>query len=91
MQTCEDMQKLSEEEKLEMTKNAKGGTWDPAWRPYCLQKQVPCPSGLLRMDRMNFGFRCRRCGNIIGFDLKRLKESPLNSPNYKLPVQKFKR
>lgn len=84
------MQELTEEQKVEMTKFAKGPTWDPTWRPYCVQKQVPCKSGLLRMDRMNFGFRCRVCGNIIGFDLKRLRESPLNEKDYKAPSETYK-
>ncbi len=86
LKTCEFMQALSPEQQLEMTKEAKGGSWDPKWRPYCTQEQVPCSSGRLRMDRMNFGFRCRICGNIIGFDLTRLKESPLNDKNYQPPV-----
>lgn len=80
LKTCDDMRALSKETQDEMTKAACSGTWHPAWRPYCLQVQVPCDAGLLRMDRTDYGFRCRRCGNIIGFDLKRLRESPLNGP-----------
>lgn len=43
-------------------------------RPYCMMCN--------RSDRMvsePYGFRCPQCGNMIGFNLKRLKESPLNN------------
>ena len=44
------------------------------WRPYCMMCN--------RSDRMvsePYGFKCPQCGNMIGFNLKRLKESPLNN------------
>lgn len=70
---------LSEDEKLRQLKEGNLGTWYDGWRPYCTQSQVPCKSGLHRMDRMPYGFRCAFCGNMIGFNLHRLKESPLNT------------
>jgi hypothetical protein len=69
---------LSEEEKLNKLKEAKLGSWYDGWQPYCTQTQVPCKSGLYRMDKMLYGFRCSFCGNMIGFNLQRLNESPLN-------------
>jgi hypothetical protein len=68
---------LSEEEKLSIVKAAKGGSWYYGWKPYCM---IPtCKSGLVRMAPTAYGFRCSSCGNMIGFDLKRLAESPLNT------------
>lgn len=31
-----------------------------------------------RMISTDYGFKCPSCGNMIGFNLTRLKESPLN-------------
>ena len=31
-----------------------------------------------KLTPMRFGFKCRVCGDLLGFDLKRLKESPVN-------------
>ncbi len=79
MKTVNDNQNLSAAEQLESTKLAKGGTWyDDDWRPYCAQTQTTCHSRLIRMQKMPYGFKCNYCGNMIGFDLTRLKESPLN-------------
>lgn len=74
METMQDNLSLSEEEKLRRVKEAKGGTWDDGWRPYCLM----CDFGG-RMDQYPYGFRCPKCGNLIGWNLTRLQESPLNS------------
>lgn len=84
MKTKADMQALTEAEKLTMTKQAKSGTWyDDEWQPYCSM----C-STMGRMTKKSYGFECegkgdhfnrKGCGNIIGFDLTRLKESPLNT------------
>lgn len=35
-----------------------------------------------RMISTDYGFRCPSCGNMIGFNLTRLQESPLNKRNY---------
>lgn len=87
MDSIEDMRRIAPEEALQMTKDAKGSTWYEDWRPYCAQQQVPCNSRLNRMDKTDYGFRCRFCGNVIGFHLKRLKESPLNDAKYVAPSQ----
>lgn len=74
LETIEENLKLSEEEKLSRLKKAKGGTWYDGWRPYCLN----CSTSE-RMVATNYGFKCLCCGNLIGFNLTRLKESPLNN------------
>lgn len=74
METIKDNMELSDEEKLNRLKKAKGGTWYDGWRPYCLA----CGT-IHRMIPMDFGFKCLSCGNLIGFNLTRLAESPLNN------------
>lgn len=59
--------------KLEILMDAKGSDWYDGWKPYCLN----C-STMARMHEENYGFRCGGCGNMIGFDLFRLTDSPLN-------------
>lgn len=73
METKAENEALSEEERLERVKKAKGGTWYDGWKPYCLM----CTT-MTRMAKMNYGFRCVQCGNMIGWNLTRLAESPLN-------------
>jgi hypothetical protein len=67
---------LNEEEKLNLLKESKEGRWYDGWVPYCLA----C-STMMLMDPRPYGFECSCCGNMIGFNLMRLEESPLNSPN----------
>lgn len=64
---------LSDSERLEMLKKAKGGTWYDGWHPYCGMCSY---NG--RMIGRDYGFQCPKCGNMIGWNLMRLKESPLN-------------
>lgn len=78
MKTIADNHKLTPQEALEQTKKAKGGDWYEGWLPFCVQEQVPCNS-MSRMRPMSYGFKCDTCGNMIGYDLTRLKESPLNN------------
>jgi hypothetical protein len=66
---------LPEEEKLRVLKESKGSQWYDGWRPYCL---VPHCRSYERMDQHTYGFKCHACGNMIGFDLVRLDDSPLN-------------
>lgn len=73
METIQDNVTLSEEEKLRRVKEAKGETWYEDWKPYCMMCSY---NG--RMEKQNYGFRCPSCGNMIGFNLTRLQESPLN-------------
>lgn len=73
METVQENINLSDEEKLKRLKKAKGGTWYDGWQPYCCMCHY---NG--RMTPMSYGFCCPCCGNMIGFNLTRLKESPLN-------------
>jgi hypothetical protein len=77
-QTVSENETLSESKKLEMLKLAKGGTWYDDWKPYCCQTITTCHSRLARMIIMKYGFRCAYCGDMLGWGLNRLKESPLN-------------
>lgn len=59
-------------------KEAKGGSWyDDNWQPYCLMCNT-----VARMQKRDYGFECHQCGNMTGWDLIRLQESPLNDPEY---------
>lgn len=78
MKTQAYNESLSETQRLEILKVAKGGIWYEGWAPYCTQHVTKCNSRLMRMERTSYGFRCRFCGNMIGWDLERLVESPLN-------------
>lgn len=73
LQTIKENVALTKSERLEILKNAKGGTWSDDWKPYCLM----CKS-MKRMYQMDYGFRCCECGNMIGWNLVRLQESPTN-------------
>ncbi len=68
---------IPEHIKLEILKEAKMGSWYDDWKPYC----GTC-STMSRMIQHNYGFKCSCCGNMIGWDLNRLHDSPLN--NHKL-------
>lgn len=75
LETAAENEALSEIEKLKRLKEAKSGTWyDDNWRPYCLMCNT-----MSRMSRRKYGFRCECCGNMIGWNLTRLKDSPLNT------------
>jgi hypothetical protein len=74
METIKENEILSNDEKLKRIKEAKGGTWYDGWKPYCLV----C-STMSRMVEQTYGFKCNHCGNVIGFNLTRLMESPLNN------------
>lgn len=71
-------ERMTDEQKQDILKVAKGGLWYEGWRPYCTQTVTPCDSRLTRMSLTSFGFRCNHCGNEVGFDLIRVNESPLN-------------
>jgi hypothetical protein len=68
-----DSASIPDEIKSAMLVLGKGGTWYDGWQPYCLT----C-STTHRTHRHPYGFRCGSCGNMIGFDLVRLADSPLN-------------
>jgi len=59
--------------KEQMLKNAKPGTWYDDWKPYCMMCET-----FKRMEQHDYGFKCTCCGNMIGWDLTRLTDSPLN-------------
>ncbi len=73
MKTIKENQNLSCEQKIAILKNAKGGELIPNWSPFCLN----CASNT-RMLRQSYGFQCKSCRNMIGWDLTRLVESPTN-------------
>jgi len=73
MRSIQYYKQLSPEEQQEMLKKAKGGSWYDGWKPYC----VKC-SAMKRMNSQDYGFSCCYCRNMIGFDLCRVIESPLN-------------
>lgn len=71
--TVAESSALSDEQKLALLKEAKGGTWYDGWRPYCMM----C-STMNRMLQHDYGFSCSCCGNMIAWDCTRLAESPFN-------------
>ena len=75
LETVKENEELSAEEKMRRLKAAKAGTWykNENWKPYC----GTC-SYSERMISMPYGFKCPECGNMIGWNLTRLQESPLN-------------
>lgn len=79
--TTDESAALPEETKLQTLKESKGSPWYDGWTPYCL---VPACRGLGRMERRPYGFECPGCGNLIGFDLVRLDDSPLNAHRHAL-------
>jgi len=80
MQTIADNEVLTEAAKMATLKNAKLGAWYDGWRPYCFAEissgQYACSNP--RMRQTSYGFHCPECGNMIGWNLVRLAESPLN-------------
>jgi tRNA(Ile2) C34 agmatinyltransferase TiaS len=83
MKTIKDNEILTETERMEILRLAKGGSWYVEWKPYC----VNC-SYSLRMEQKTFGFKCSNCNNLIGWDLRRLQESPLNFRKKSLKIKK---
>ena len=77
--TIEYNETLTAKVRLAATKKGKGGTWySDHWQPYCVTSSgVKC--SMPRMAQRSYGFECLDCGNMIGFNLQRLEESPLNN------------
>ena len=65
---------LSKEQKSNILRQAKGGSWYDGWQPYCLACRT-----MTRLSDRPYGFQCTCCKNMIGFNLVRLAESPLNN------------
>jgi hypothetical protein len=76
MLSIKDNASLTDEEKLSRLKKAKSGSWYDGWQPYCMTCNT-----FHRMNKKEHGFECSCCGNLIGWDLTRLQESPLNDEN----------
>ena len=77
MKTVAEMRAVPESERLAIIKEAKGGSWyDDNYTPYCVHYVCKCTSP--RSIKTDYGFVCPDCGNMSGWDMKRLKESPLN-------------
>lgn len=71
---------LSEEQKVAMFNKAKPSGTKTDWKPYCLR----CTT-IARMELKDYGFCCRNCKNMIGWDLHPLSDSnPTVSNNYGL-------
>jgi hypothetical protein len=64
---------IAPEVALETLKQAKGFTLYEGWKPFCMA----CPT-FDRMSQQPYGFQCSSCQNMIGWDLCRLDDSPLN-------------
>lgn len=73
MCTISSMQSLNDYQKLKMVKKTFGDDKDLNYAPYCM-----CCSSGSKMIIKSYGYKCYSCGNIIGFNGERLKESPLN-------------
>ncbi len=71
--TSAESASIPEDVKLLMLKNAKMGSWYNNWKPYCGTCSV-----MSRMIQHDYGFQCNSCKNMIGWDLHRLIDSPLN-------------
>lgn len=76
MSTVEEQSAIPPEEALEMSKEAKLGTWySDEYTPYC---GAPNCRIMPRTIKHDYGYSCPSCGNMIGHDYRRLKESELN-------------
>lgn len=76
MSTVKEQSAIPPAKALEMSKEAKMGTWyDDKYTPYC---GAPDCRIMPRTIKRPFGYECPSCGNMIGHHYKRLQESPLN-------------
>lgn len=73
LETFNNNIELPEHIKHARLESAKGGTWYDGWKPFCMT----CSTNE-RMTLQPYGFKCSSCGNMIGWNLTRLKESQLN-------------
>lgn len=83
--TVEYMRSLSKEEANEMVKSAKLAnhcTWSKEFDDYAYSPYCGVCSYNWKMARMDYGFKCSNCENMLGWDMKRLVESPLNNPKH---------
>lgn len=71
---------LPNDQKVAKFNKAKPSNVKADWKPYCLR----CTT-IARMELNDYGFRCRNCQSMIGWDLHPLSDSnPTVSNNYGL-------
>jgi hypothetical protein len=77
---------LSDEEKISRMNAAMShcSPKDLTYSPYCImmkgEQYSNCTSP--RMTKQPYGWKCPDCGNMIGFNMERLEESPFNNPDH---------
>ncbi|PCJ55976.1 MAG: hypothetical protein COA79_20415 [Planctomycetota bacterium] len=74
--TVEYNETLTVKERLSAMRKSRGGAWCSGhWKPRCMTStDAKCTTP--RMDHRSYGFECPDRGNMIGFNLQRLEESP---------------
>lgn len=77
MPTKASQEALNSRERVEAIEKENPHVDGNSWQPYCCVEN--CSSGLARMVKRDYGFECRYCLNQIGWNMYRLKESPLNN------------
>lgn len=71
---------LPNDQKVAKFNKAKPSNTKSDWKPYCLRCTI-----IARMELKDYGFRCRNCQSMIGWDLHPLSDSnPTVSNNYGL-------
>lgn len=76
MPTQASQEAMTEKERIAAIEKENPSVDGKTWLPYCCASH--CDSGLDRMRKRNYGFECGYCRNKIGWNMYRLKESPLN-------------
>lgn len=72
LRTIEESEALPSEVKNKLLSDALGQRGNDI-PPHCT-----CIKTVERLQLKSYGFKCNSCGEILGFDLVRLKESPFN-------------
>ena len=57
-----------------------------SWRPYCCTTKRKCDSGLRRMDRHYYGFKCSVCGNTCNWECESIEDPEESYTPSKLDV-----
>ena len=52
-----------------------------SWRPYCCTTKRECDSGLRRMDRHYYGFKCSVCGNTCNWECESIEDPEPSKPD----------
>ena len=85
MCTISSMEALNDYQKLKMMQKTYGEDKTLEYRPYCM-----CCCSNYKMVKKSYGHLCLLCGNMIGFNGERLKESPLNNSEVLKRLQNLK-